>query len=87
MISCNSSSEQMCFINLRTQTQKTCTAFRLSKMYFHVSVYIVSNKSKEAITFFQFNTMQLALHLLLTYGALEELFEPHVASWVGCWLK
>lgn len=80
MISCNSSSEQMYFINLRTQTEKTCTAFRLLKIYFHVGVYTVNNKSTEAMIVFQLNMMQLALCLLFTYRMTEALFKPHVAA-------
>lgn len=42
----------MYFINLRTQTEKTRTAFRLLKMYLHVNVYTVNNKSIGAMIVF-----------------------------------
>lgn len=79
MISCNSSSEQMYFISLGTQTEKTCTVFRLFKKYFHVGVFTVNNKSREAMVVFQLDTMQLVLCLLFIYRLTEALLKPQAA--------
>lgn len=59
--------------------EKTCTAFRLLKKYFHVSVFTVNNKSREAMIVFQLDMMQLVLCLLFIYRMTEALFKPQVA--------